>query len=110
MAKVLQRPGDLLARYGGEEFAVILPDTDRDGAMRVADNLRREVEALAIEHAGSDSRQVTISAGVSWAVVDRDAIEPLLLREADTALYEAKRDGRNRVVAAFGQRPRLAIA
>lgn len=110
MSKVVQRPGDLLARYGGEEFAVILPDTDRRGAALVANNMRCAIEALAIEHADSDYGHVTISAGIGSAVVDHDGMEDILLHEADVALYQAKRGGRNRVFPIFDPRPRLAIA
>jgi diguanylate cyclase (GGDEF)-like protein/PAS domain S-box-containing protein len=108
MSAVVQRPSDLLARYGGEEFAVILPETDKFGAGLVAENLRQAIEALAIPHAGSHADShggcVTISAGVSWASIDSDNTGAALLREADQALYEAKKAGRNRVVRAAEHR------
>jgi diguanylate cyclase (GGDEF)-like protein/PAS domain S-box-containing protein len=100
MSEVVQRPGDLLARYGGEEFAVILPETDKCGATRVAENIRRAVEAQAIPHTGSANGLVTISVGMSWMWMDRDNMGPALLREADQALYRAKGSGRNCVVCA----------
>ncbi len=100
MSEVVQRPGDLLARYGGEEFAVILPDTDKAGAILVAENIRRAVEAQAIPHPGSSKGLVTISVGVSWMWMERDNIGPALLQEADQSLYEAKHNGRNCVVCA----------
>lgn len=90
----VHRPGDVAARYGGEEFAVILPQTDRAGAEKVAESIRGEVAALAAEP-GRDS--VTLSVGaVSRAARDSDTIDVLLM-QADTALYAAKRGGRNRV-------------
>jgi diguanylate cyclase (GGDEF)-like protein/PAS domain S-box-containing protein len=104
MSAALQRPSDLLARYGGEEFAVILAETDKFGAGLVAENLRRAIEELAIAHAASHGGCVTISAGVSWASIDRDNMGAALLREADQALYEAKGGGRNRVVRAAEHR------
>ncbi len=100
MSEVVQRPGDLLARYGGEEFAVILPETDSFGAGLVAENIRRAVEAQAIPHANSIDGPITISVGVSCMRIDRDNTGPDLLREADQALYDAKNEGRNRVVRA----------
>jgi diguanylate cyclase (GGDEF)-like protein len=110
----LRRPTDLLARYGGEEFAVILADTDARGAAVVAGTLRSRVEALEIVHADSSLReQVTISIGVATARAQPGSSSQSLLRAADQALYEAKRHGRNRVVAVHDQtgsdtpRPRL---
>lgn len=101
LADGLSRTGDAIARYGGEEFAVILPATDLEGARRVAELLRRRVQALGIPNQASlYSGVVTVSCGVA-------AIEPnlatdahVLVAAADRALYEAKKTGRNRVVAA----------
>jgi diguanylate cyclase (GGDEF)-like protein len=101
LADALPRGGDLIARYGGEEFGIILPVTDLEGAQRVAENLRRRVEALAMPHAASDvARVITVSCGVAVVVPSREADADVLLRAADRALYEAKRAGRNRVAAA----------
>jgi diguanylate cyclase (GGDEF)-like protein len=97
------RAGDLLARYGGEEFVIVLPGTDRDGAFQKAELLRRRVEELGIPHAPLvPFAVVTLSAGVGTArPADSSSVD--LLAEVDRALYEAKRRGRNQVVAA--QRP-----
>jgi diguanylate cyclase (GGDEF)-like protein len=91
-------PLDVLARYGGEEFAAILHDADCGKAQDVAERMRRGVSELDIEHRGSrTSAAVTVSVGIA-------AIEPTTQRTprgalqlADQALYEAKRQGRNRV-------------
>jgi diguanylate cyclase (GGDEF)-like protein len=93
-----QRPADLTARYGGEEFAVLLPATEREGAVIVADRIRQEVEQLGILHASSEIHDVvTVSMGVATLVPSLD-ISPLeLLSKADKALYQAKAGGRNRV-------------
>lgn len=98
-----RRPGDLAARYGGEEIAVLLPNTDLADAVVIADNIRSAIRSLEIEHSGSPAGFVTISAGVDARVPARDAGEPTqLILAADKALYEAKRKGRNRVLAASG--------
>jgi diguanylate cyclase (GGDEF)-like protein/PAS domain S-box-containing protein len=104
VAGLVRRPGDLAARYGGEELAVLLPGTDADGAAGVAEQIRAAIEALAVEHLGNLPAQVvTASFGVATARVQPqgrpDSAEELIAA-ADTALYEAKRTGRNRVVSA----------
>lgn len=93
-----QRPADLTARYGGEEFAVLLPATRQEGAVIVAERIRRAVEQLNILHKTSEiAGVVTVSAGVATIVPSLD-ISPLeLIYKADKALYQAKRHGRNRV-------------
>lgn len=98
MQGVVRRVPDLVARYGGEEFAVILPDTDREGAIRVAEAVRRAVEGMKIPHAASAiAPHVTISLGVvTTRAVDRQHMTDIVAR-ADHALYRAKQDGRNRV-------------
>ncbi len=96
-ALVIHRSHDLIARYGGEEFAVVLPETDIQGAMAVAENLRRRVEQLNLSHPGSPYGVVTISEGVAAAVPQAGDQAEKLLEAADAALYHAKRAGRNRV-------------
>jgi diguanylate cyclase (GGDEF)-like protein len=89
------RATDLVARYGGEEFAVILPQTNLRGAGKVAERLRAAVEDRRIDRAEG---VVTVSVGGSWARPDREGLPEALLDLADQALYQAKHDGRNRVV------------
>ncbi|MDR0189643.1 sensor domain-containing diguanylate cyclase [Pseudomonas yamanorum] len=92
----IRRPADLAARYGGEEFAVILPDTDRDGASTIAEHIRSAVEHLP--PADGDALSITVSIGLStWDKRRRGSLEELLL-SADRALYDAKHSGRNRTV------------
>ena len=87
------RGGDFAGRYGGEEFVVLLPETDLEHGVMVAENLRAAI--AAIEVSGVE-RGITASVGV--AVLPGDATEPdQLLRGADRALYTAKAHGRNRV-------------
>lgn len=101
----LQREGDLVARYGGEEFVAVL-DCGHEGALRVAERMRRQVESLELPHARSTaSAFVTASFGVASTEDTRAQIPDELLALADKALYKAKASGRNKVcaVAAFPQ-------
>jgi len=92
----VKRPFDLVSRYGGEEFAVILPDTNREGAMLMAHEMRRRVEALAVPRGQPDQNDhVTVSAGVASLIPSGEPSS--LIAAADACLYQAKRSGRNRV-------------
>ena len=101
---VLQRPGDSAARYGGEEFAAILPNTDEDGAFFIADKFCAQLRGLAIMHAAADRGVVTASVGIA-TLEGGDTVESaaVLIKRADTALYDAKHAGRDRIM---GFRPR----
>ncbi len=95
----LKRPADLAARYGGEEFAILLPDTDLAGALKLAEDCRRHLEQLALPHPDGVGNVVTMSVGVaSTSPAAGGSIEELVAA-ADAALYDAKRAGRNRVAA-----------
>jgi len=93
---------DFAARYGGEEFAVLMPETTLADAARVARRILRSVRALAIRHEGLPEREVvTISAGVSAITPHGNDRSALLVEAADFALYDAKEEGRDRLVVRF---------
>jgi two-component system cell cycle response regulator len=90
---------DLACRYGGEEFVVVMPDTDVAFATAVAERLRKHVEAEPFKISSeSGYLHVTISIGIAASQKQDDTADGLL-RRADQALYRAKREGRNRVIA-----------
>jgi diguanylate cyclase (GGDEF)-like protein/PAS domain S-box-containing protein len=97
----LRRAGNFVARYGGEEFAVILPDTDTEGAYLFAESLREKIENINMEHKHSKiSSSVTISQGVATTIPKKNSAQDELISLADKALYKAKQEGRNRVIRA----------
>ena len=89
---------DLVVRQGGEEFVVVMPETDAKYATMVAERLRQDVENEPFLSRSGRSIPVTVSVGVAELLGEDDNPESLM-RRADQALYAAKRDGRNRVVA-----------
>lgn len=99
--RIAHRPSDVVARYGGEEFAVILPETDADGARHVATQMCQAVAHLDVRHAASKvADRISLSIGIA-ARSPRGGEDPdRLLTAADDALYRAKKDGRNRIVVA----------
>jgi len=97
----MNRSGDLSARYGGEEFAILLPNTDLDGAITVGENICSEVRKLNIVHSKSQSGIITISVGVHACIPDASNSNVIdLISAADKALYTAKAGGRDRVCSA----------
>lgn len=99
VAKILKttvrRPADAVARYGGEEFAIILPNTEAEGAKVVAEKLRQAIESRPVA-TDQESIPITISLGVtSWLPAPQDDPEKLI-SAADEGLYQAKESGRNR--------------
>jgi len=99
LAGAMDRGGDLVARYGGEEFAVILPETSLAGAEIVAERMRAAIATLAIPHPASESGFVTMSFGVASGIAMPETDPQHIVKNADRALYEAKRAGRNCVRA-----------
>jgi len=93
-----RRAADLAARYGGEEFAVILPNIEAENAAKIAEKIRSEVEQLQIPHQASELGYVTLSLGVSCLIPNRETNSQKLVTLADTALYQAKQQGRNQVI------------
>lgn len=92
------RGSDVLGRLGGEEFGLVLPATGVAGARHLAEQVRQAVEALQMQGDGGKPLRVTLSAGVAEAT--RDDTPETLIHLADKALYQAKQQGRNRVVVA----------
>ena len=100
IAKILKRAArrttDLVARYGGEEFAILLPNTQISGAIKVAELIQTYLKELQIPHRCSKvSPYMTLSAGISSMVPHFDSSSDLLIQAADQALYQAKNQGRN---------------
>lgn len=97
-ARAVKRSSDLLARYGGEEFAVILPNTDAGGAIAVAESIRKAIQDLGIPHQQSDvSSIVTVSIGIATVIPSLGTSPDELIALADRALYDAKKQGRDRI-------------
>ena len=97
--QVAQRPADLVARYAGDEFTVILPNTNLSGAVKIGEKLLIEVANLKMPHPSSDiSQVVTISIGIASQIPTRQQSPEALVSKADRALYQAKAEGKNRLV------------
>src|SRR5262249_35953166 len=95
--KKVVRKDDLFARYGGEEFSLVMPETVREDAVHVAEQLRRLVGKTPFQFGGR-TYQATLSLGVT-AITGEDWIAASeMIRQADENLYQAKRQGRNRVI------------
>ncbi|WP_271251597.1 diguanylate cyclase domain-containing protein [Pseudanabaena sp. Chao 1811] len=91
-----RQTSDLVARYGGEEFAVVLPNTDSDGAERVSKNILTQVQSLQIPHASSEIMSfVTMSMGTVTVIPNSSNSPEMSLQIADELLYQSKQQGRN---------------
>jgi len=92
----IRRGADLVARIGGEEFAIVMPDTDLNGAVALAESIRVGVRKLANSYQ-DEIPEVTMSVGISSLIPDSSLDVGLLFSRADAALYQAKRKGKDRV-------------
>ncbi len=97
----MKRSGDFVGRYGGEEFAVVLPDTDNDGALVIAERMLQKIHDLKLKYKDAQiSDRITVSIGIASAFPERGSTPDGLLVSADEALYKAKKEGRNRIKSA----------
>jgi len=97
----ISRGGDFVARYGGEEFVAVLPSASVEDALKVARKVRENVELLKIVHQASEvSEYVTVSVGIASVKPEKNMVPVELVEKADSALYQAKSQGRNRVAIA----------
>lgn len=102
LKRIVKRSGDLVARFGGEEFIVMLLNTTEEGAAIVAEDMRKKTEGLGIRNAKVGS-VITISLGVASVTPNASICPEDLINAADRALYQAKKDGRNKVVKVVDQ-------
>jgi diguanylate cyclase (GGDEF)-like protein len=96
LKSLLERGSDFVARFGGEEFAVLLPETDDEGAVAISEKIRTQIESLGIEHTFSPvSDRLTLSIGAATIVPTKKDNAVDLIKAADKMLYNAKEAGRN---------------
>jgi diguanylate cyclase (GGDEF)-like protein len=100
LTTAMDRGGDLVARYGGEEFVAVLADTSSGGALFVAERMKDAIGQLNLPHSSSSFGRVSASFGIASARAFPEIKPSMVLEAADRALYQAKREGRNRVCRA----------
>lgn len=111
LKSLVRRPADLAARYGGEEFVLLLPNTDTEGAMAIATEVRDAIDALQIPHRSSKAaKHLSVSIGLSTLVPGNDNSISTLIDQADEGVYAAKRAGRHRIRAFHLLRSRTSAA
>ncbi|MGK7918590.1 MAG: diguanylate cyclase [Trichodesmium sp.] len=99
LAQVVKRPRDMVARYGGEEFVLILPNTQHEGAIAISEQIQQRIRELAITHESSEvSAIVSLSLGIASVIPATESSPQELINMADQALYQAKKQGRDRAV------------
>ena len=97
LKRCIQRKSDLVARYGGEEMVVVVQETTLEGLLKVAEDIRREINGLGISHQKSEWAVVTVSIGTVFGKVKAKQTIDEIVGLADSVLYEAKANGKNRV-------------
>ena len=98
LQKQVKRQGELAARYGGEEFAIILPGSDHSDSHVLAENIQFQLQKLALPHQHSPVAPIlTVSIGYCSWLITTDANPEQLIKQADEALYQAKKTGRNNI-------------
>ena len=110
LKKNANRAGDLAARYGGEEFIIVLSTTGAEGTAIVANKIKSAVDALGIAHKASRvTGHITISLGCVTCIPSRESESAALISMADEALYESKKNGRNRISTAVFSSSKTSI-
>jgi len=100
MEASVKRPTDLVTRYGGEEFAIVLAETDMDGAIIVAEEIKKNINALALTNEYSSAAPyITVSLGVATILPSSNCSIEEFINRADKSLYKAKSSGRNTIVS-----------
>lgn len=100
ICQYIRRPSDKCVRWGGEEFVAILPETNQDGALKVAEDIRTKIESTPFIIDENTSAKITISVGLSCTIPEHNSqyTTKHFIEDADKALYQAKETGRNKVV------------